>query len=164
MAAPLRRISRNNGAERLGERLAICQSCQRIVASRGHLACTSNAAQLLVCFTESACNVVEKDQSRRSTSDSAENATTPMMKRHRWETRLEFIGPTQGPEHLSFQTAFPGREDKAKIWSAKPARRTAPTRARVNGTGFQSIHPAGMVTCHCDDPDERPVPPDPPSV
>ena len=105
MAMPGRRIPRNNGAYRFGEILAIRQSRQRIVAGRG-IGLTSKAGKLLVRFTESACNA-EKYQSRKHKRQ--------RRKRHHTDdeapslgTKVEFIGPTQGPEHLSFQTSFPG--------------------------------------------------------
>ena len=67
---------------------------------------TLKAGQLLVRFTESACNA-EKYQSRQNKRQ--------RRKRHHTDdeapslgNKIEFTGPPQDPEDLAFQTAFPG--------------------------------------------------------
>jgi hypothetical protein len=136
VAVPGRRIPRNNGAYRLGEILAIRQSRQRIVASRG-MGLTLKAGQLLVRFTESTCNT-EQYQSRQNKRQ--------RRKRHHTDdeapslgNKIEFTGPPQGPKDLAFQTAFPGPGHANMV--SKASARTAPMRARVKGTKIP-VHPA----------------------
>ena len=141
MAMPGRRIPRNNGAYRLGEILAIRQSRQRIVASRG-MGLTLKAGQLLVRFTESTCNA-EKYQSRQNKRQ--------RRKRHHTDdeapslgNNIEFTGPPQGPEDLAFQNAFPGPGQRKYGQQSQ-----RPRLSRVKGTKIP-VHPAYRIgTCDC---------------